>query len=189
MTQPGNLHNNMQSNFLKIPLLLSVIFFVFSSSIFIFLYKAINNSVIESQYKEGKWQGEALRRNEIKTLNDSAKTVESDKVQLEKHFAQSSDIVPFLDTIEGLAPKVGVKTEVTSVDISDDRITLLVSMKASGNFSSLYKFLTLLENSPYQLEFTGVNIQKETGADVGKKSNLYPKWNVTFKIKLLSFTL
>ncbi len=127
--------------------------------------------------REKEWQTEANRRNEIKTLNDSVKMIEEEKIRLETHFAKSSDIVPFLDTIEGLAPKVSVETEVSAVDVAEDHSGLLIGMKASGTFSGLYKFLTLLENSPYELKFIGMDINKETAS----------KWNAVFQIKLLSF--
>lgn len=177
----------MQSNFPKIPLLLSAIFFILSCLIFVFLYKAINNNNRESQLREGEWQIEAQRRDEIKALDHSIKIIEEERTQLETHFAKSSDIVPFLDTIERLASKAGARAEVTSVDIPKDSIGLLVGMKASGTFNGLYKFLTLLENSPYELEFLGVDMRQEAGTDAGGKGAAVYRWSATFKIKLLSF--
>lgn len=178
----------MQSNFPKIPLFLSIIFFIFSLFVFVFLYKAIDNSNKESQLKEMEWQSELLRRDEIRVLDNSVKAIEKERVQLENHFAQNSDIVPFLNTIEGLASKVGIKAEVTSVDLLVDRDGIMVGMKVSGAFGDLYKFLTLLENSPYELEFTGVDMSKGVGGDSGSKNVTFSGWDVYLKIKLLSFT-
>ncbi|MCX6752041.1 MAG: hypothetical protein NTZ87_00870 [Candidatus Nomurabacteria bacterium] len=168
------------SNFPKIPFLLSIIFLIFSCFLFSFFYRAIDNNNKESQIGEEKWQNEASRRDEIRTFDSSVKIIEEERAELETHFAKSSDVVPFLDTIEGLASKVSAKAEITSVDILADNTGLLVGMKASGTFSSLYKFLTLLENSPYELEFDGMSMLKETASGVSK-------WNVTFQVKLLSF--
>jgi hypothetical protein len=103
----------MQSNFPKIPFFLSAAFFILSCLIFVFFYKAINNNNIESQVREEEWQREALRREEIKTLDRSIEIIKEERAQLETHFAQSSDIVPFLDTIEKLAGEAGTKAEVT----------------------------------------------------------------------------
>ena len=72
--------------------------------------------------REKEWQTEANRRNEIKTLNDSVKMIE-EKIRLETHFAKKKKVptlFPFLDTIEGLAPKVSVETEVSAVDVAED---------------------------------------------------------------------
>ena len=179
---------NMQNNFPKMSLFLSFMFFCVSFFVFLFFYRAISDNNKESQLKEQQWQSETLRRNGIKQLDDSVKMIEGDRAQLETHFAQSSDIVPFLDTIEGLAPKTGITAEVTSVDLSADRTELVVGMKTSGTFNGLYKFLTLLENSPYELEFLGMDMHKQTVASVGDKSSSVVEWDAVFQIKLLSFT-
>ncbi len=178
----------MRSNFPKIPLFFSIIFFVFFSLAFLFFYKAIKNNEKESQLKESEWRVETARRDETIALEHSIKVIQGERDQLETHFAQSSDVVPFLNTIEGLALPVGVKEEVTSVDVQADKAGLLVGMKASGTFNNLYKFLTLLENSPYELEFMEVDITRETASSaVNKKNAPAPVWDAVFKIKLLSF--
>ena len=178
---------NTQNNFPKIPLFLSILFFCVSFSVFLFFFKAIDNNNKELQSKELEWQTETHKRDEIKTLDNSVKIIEGDKVQLETHFAQSSDIVPFLDTIEGLAPEASVTSEVTSVNISGDQTGLYVSMKTSGTFEGLYKFLTLLENSPYELEFISLDMHKETVVAVENKNVKIPQWDAVLKIELLSF--
>lgn len=176
----------MQNNFPKIPLFLSAIFFCIFLIVFLFFYRGIKNNNQESQLKESQWHSETLRRNEIKALDRSVRMVETEREQLDTHFAQSSDIVPFLDTIEGLAKEVGVKAEVTSVEILTDHNGLMIGMQASGIFSGLYKFLTLLENSPYELEFVEMDMHRETEITEGKSATL-SKWGAIFKIKLLSF--
>lgn len=164
--------------FKKTPLILSIMFLAFSCFAFFFLYKEINNNKKIAQETQTKWQDEANRRDGIRSLERLVKSITKEKDLLESHFAQSSNIVPFLDTIEKLAVSSKTKSEVVSVDISQDGSGLLVGLKASGNFEAIYKFLTLLENSPYELEFISVNIQK-LSAQAG--------WEATFKIKLLSF--
>jgi len=97
--------------------------------------------------------------------------------------------VPFLDAIEKLAEKVAVKAEVSFVEVAGDNLSLIVEMKASGSFENVYRFITLLENSPYNLEFVSANIQNANAltasADKNKK---VPEWAATFQMKLLSFT-
>jgi len=146
---------------------------------FIYLFGKMNDHNTKSQLAETEWKKEALRRDKIKTLNNSVQIIEAQKAQIETHFAESSDVVPFLDTVERLAKEAGNKAEVISVNISDDKNGLLVGIQASGSFANLYKFLTLLENSPYELEFMGVDMHQGIGRD----------WKATFKIKLLSFVI
>ncbi|MBI3888284.1 hypothetical protein HY311_00635 [Candidatus Nomurabacteria bacterium] len=166
----------MKNNFPKTQLIFSALLFVVLSVVFVFLYKKINNNNQVAQEGMTKWGEEAARRNETTSLNSSLQKIAPDLGMLETHFAKSSDVVPFLDTLEKLAPKVGVTTEISSVDALPGNAGLSVGMKASGSFESVYKFLTLLENSPYELDFLSMDMQK-----VDKK------WEVTFKINLLSF--
>jgi hypothetical protein len=175
----------MKNNFPKLSLTVSFIVFCIFLFAFFYLQKEMNKNVQESKLKEVKFQTEALRRDEIRTLNNSINVIQKERTQLETHFAQSSNIVPFLDIIEGLATKIGVKAEVTSVDPLGDHAGLSVGMKASGSFSGVYKFITLLENSPYELEFVSMNIQK--GSEVDAKGNIFVMWNAVFGLKLLSF--
>ena len=134
-----------------------------------------------------EWQNETNRRNEIKSLERSIKAIDQEKILLESHFAQSSNIVPFLDTIEQLASRVKAKSEVVSVDILKDVNQFLVVIKTSGSFESIYKFVKLLENSPYELEIASLDIQKSSAQTVSDKKVAIPQWEAVFKIKLLSF--
>lgn len=171
----------MPSNFPKIPLFVSLIIFSLSCVASVFFYRVIDDKNKEAEQRETKWHTEAERREEIKTLDNSVKIIEGERAELETHFAKSSDAVPFLDAVEGLATRAGVKAEITSVDILKDKTGLMVGMKASGTFAGLYKFLTLLENFSYELEFAGMDMHKDISEEGGGK------WNATFKVKLLSF--
>ena len=106
---------------------------------------------------------------------------------LENHFTQSSDPVPFLNLIEKLGLDSAAKTTVTSVDISPDKASLLVGIKTGGTFESVYKFLNLLENSPYELEFVSMDIQNLDVQNITSKKVKTLGWEGNFKIRLLSF--
>ena len=90
--------------------------------------------------------------------------------------------MPFLDLLERLAPQVGADAEVLLVDKAKDGSLLSVDVRVIGNFEAIYKFLTLLENFPYELEIISVDIQKKGGEGVESS-----KWEGVFKVKLLSF--
>jgi hypothetical protein len=184
--------NHMKNIFQKKSLILSVILFIFSCFVFVFLYRNINNNKEASQLTQEKWQTEDTHRENAKSLADSIKAIEPEKALLETHFVQSSDVVPFLDTIEKLAKEIGTKAEVVSVNPTKDNSSLIVGIKASGNFGTIYKLITLLENSPYDLEFISADIQNSNGEDLsGSKNNKTktPQWTATFQIKLLSFVI
>ncbi|PIP68851.1 hypothetical protein CO033_01770 [Candidatus Nomurabacteria bacterium CG_4_9_14_0_2_um_filter_32_10] len=175
----------MQFIFQKKSFILSVVFFIFSCFVFLFLYRVIDNNKEDSRLTQEKWQTEDIQRKNAKSLFDSIKTVETERALFETHFVQSSDIVPFLDTIERMVEKVGIKAEVVSVDIAKDKLSLMIEIKAVGSFEIIYKLIMLLENSPYDLEFVSVNMQHLDAGDlsISEKS----QWGAIFQVKLLSF--
>jgi len=175
----------MQFNFKKRILFFSVGILIFSCLAFLFVYKKIGHNNKVAEQVQSEWQAEAIRREEAKSLDRTMKSIEAERALLETHFAKSSDIVPFLDTLEGLATKTGAEAEVSSVDVLKDEVGLMVGLKATGSFSEVYKFLMLLENSPYELEFSSIDFQTRVSQDL--ESVAVPTWNAVFKIKLLSF--
>lgn len=177
----------MKNNFPKIPLFLSILFFIVFSSVFVLLYREINNNSRKVENSIITLQTEAKRREDIISLNKSINKITNDKILLEAHFAKNSDIVPFLDAIEKLGPQVGAKVQVESVDVMAKGAGLMVGLKTSGSFESIYTFLRLLENSPYELDFTFVEISKLPGSDVVSKNIKSSVWEAVFNIQLLSF--
>lgn len=172
----------MQNNFPKVPLIVSSIFFCVSLSLLIFFSLALVKNSGEAEKKEREWRKETERRDEIRALDSTLQALAGERASLETHFAKSSDVVPFLNTLESLASRAGAKAAVNSVSILSDHTGLLVGISASGSFTSLYKFLKLLENSPYELEFISMNLKKEVSPGQGAAS-----WTAAFSLKLLSF--
>ena len=113
--------------------------------------------------------------------------VASDRAALETHFAQSSDVVPFLNTIEQLAPSAGAVATVDAVDTGTNNSQLVVELKVSGSFTQIYKFLTLLENSPYELNVLSMDIHTSTLTQAPSKNANPSAWEALFRIQLLSF--
>jgi hypothetical protein len=177
----------MKNNFPKIPFFISLAFFIFSCGIFFYFLRGINNLNNKTQLAETTWNTENLRRNEIKTLDQSINDIQDQTTALTTHFAQSSDVVPFLNTIESLATEAGATAIISSVDVSTDNTSLMVALKATGTFPNIYKFITLLENSPYELQFEGMDLQNTTSVNTSGKTTTTSNWNATFNIKLISF--
>ena len=175
----------MQNNFSKLSILLSSLFVILSCFAFFFLYREIQNNEDKSQKSNIEWQIEANKRDKLRSLNDSIKDIDKERGLLETHFAKSSDVTEFFNSIEALAHSTGAIPEVSSADITKDG-GLLVGVKATGSFTSLYKFLMLLENFPYQLDFVSVDMLKQDGGDP-KKVGKFSPWQITLKMRLLDF--
>lgn len=173
---------NIKNKLKHFPLIFSVIFFVFSCIVFVFLNKEVNKKHKVAQEVEIQWQKEEYGRNNFKKLESVLKETEKDRIVIEKHFVYSSDIVPFLDMIEKLAPKVGVDVKVSLIDISKDNTTFTVDLNAVGSFDNIYNFISLLENNFYEIEFLKIDVKKE-----GEDLDGAIKWRGSIKIKVLSF--
>ena len=174
----------MKSIIQKASPIFPIITFTVCCIVFYFLLKEIDKNQTVYQEKETQWQTEVDRRASIRLLNNSISKIQKEKDLLESHFAESTNAVPFLDTLESIGEKARVKAQVVSVDISKDGKSLTVELKAVGSFESIYKYILLLENSPYELDFVSTSIQKENSSDaLSKKSS----WSADIKVKLLSF--
>jgi len=173
----------------KTPLIFSVIFLLISGIIFSVTYWKIKTDTETTKQSETAYQTEAIKRNEIKTLNNYFKSIEKEKAQFETHFVQSSDVVPFLNTLESLAESVGTKAEVNSINVGtkEDEKGLFVEIKDVGRFEQVYKFLTLLENSPYELEFVSVDLHSISLFEEAKTVQKVHTWEAVLKLKLISF--
>jgi hypothetical protein len=174
----------MKNSLPKIQIFLSVAFFIACSLAALYIYKETTRNNQEAEARQDEIAAADYAKDEVKLLNDSIKSIESEKSALESHFVKSSNVVPFLDSIEGAAKVVGVKSEVASVEVSPEHDALLVELDASGSFPLVYKFLRLLETSPYELSLTSVTLERSTSMDV---KGTAPRWDAKFKIKVLSF--
>ena len=99
----------MPNNFPKLALFLSVTLFIFSCVAFLFLYQKINENNSITEKNNATWQNEADKRNVLSLMDHSIKVIKPETIELGKHFAQSSDVVPFLNSIENIARVVGGK--------------------------------------------------------------------------------
>jgi hypothetical protein len=88
-----------------------------------------------------------------------------------------------------MAKAVGVKSEVSSVEITPATDTapesLAVELGADGSFPLVYKFMKLVENSPYEVEFSSTYLERSTSVDA--KNPTTPMWTLKLSLKVLSF--
>ncbi len=173
----------MKTNFPKVPFFLSIFFLIFSCCFFYLLYNKIEKNYIIAKEANIEMQEKMSQLDELKDISRGIKTIEQETTELDKHFIPSSNLVPFLDTIEELALKVETTAETSFINISPDNLSLIVGLKAKGSFKSLYKFFTLLENSPYQLEFVSLDIFKEITQSTTSTSS----WETNIVLRLISF--
>jgi hypothetical protein len=176
----------MEKKYLIKYLILSIGIFIISILVFSFVYIKIKNYDEMSKQVLLKWKTQLSKNNEVTLLNRSIRTTKEGKILLEPNFVQSSNEVSFLDSLERLALSVGAEAEIISVNVLPEIPSLVLDLKANGSFDSIYKFLLLLENSPYELDIISANIKRSTSQNIAEGKN-FIKWEVLLKIKLLSF--
>jgi len=169
-------------------LIIAVIILITTIAIFLFSYREIEKNIQQISQIETEFQQEFLKHNEVKILNNYFQSIKEEKVLLESHFVQSSDVVPFLNTLENLAKEIGVKTEVSSITIAKDDSGLILETKNNANFEQLYKFISLLENAPYEMEFLSVDIHNLIKSDENRGVLDSNGWEALIKLKLVSYT-
>lgn len=159
-------------------LILSVLFTVVFCLIFYFVYNKILENKKSTKLLYNEWKTEENRREIIKSLDRTINKIQDKKNKIESHFVSSSDVVPFLDFFEKSALLVNTNTEVSSVSVPNDNSTINVSLNVSGSFESIYKYINLIENAPYELYINSFTLNKIGNPNI---------WNLNLQIKLLSF--
>lgn len=178
---------NFKKNISKIIFVISAVLFMLAVVIFFFTYSEIQKNSEKLNAYNTEWNTMAGQKSGVYSLSHLLDDISKEKEEIDGRFASESDVVVFLDTLELLAPKTGVKMEVGSVSSKGENTRLQIGLKAMGSFSSVYKFLTLLENSPYELDFLSVDIHKTQISSSGDKKTKEPTWEGIFKIQLLSY--
>ncbi|MFA6353650.1 MAG: hypothetical protein WCW93_01830 [Candidatus Paceibacterota bacterium] len=177
----------MKNNLQKILLVIFIALLLLGCLAFVFLYKKINDNNQKIQENTTSFQTEARRREEIASLDRVLQKNASNRILLESHFIKSSDVVPFLNMIERVGKEAGVSSKINSVDAKVNNSGLTVDLKIEGKFEAIYKFLTLLENSPYVLDFISMDIHRLSSPVTLDKNVKNESWVAVFKIQLLSF--
>lgn len=152
------------------------------------LYTKTNQNNQKAKLGTIAWQTETDQRDDINSLNNSLEQISDERALLDSHFAQSSDVVPFMNTIEQLGAPTGASVEIASVETGTNNSELVVDLKATGTFEQVYQFLTLLENSPYEITFNSMDMHELSAQDASVKNVKNQNWEADFEIQLLSFT-
>ncbi|HEY0964600.1 MAG TPA: hypothetical protein VGE31_02280 [Candidatus Paceibacterota bacterium] len=136
-------------------------------------------------------------KEQIKTLNEergqedafyklqrTAEESAGDRALLGGHFLrEESDTIDLLTRIESLAPKMGVVHKIDGLQkVSDKTKTtnwIEISISFSGNEEQVDNFVKMLENLPYLLKITSLNLSAQTST----------LWNarVTMRVYVLNY--
>ncbi len=152
---------------------------------FLYLIHAKSNRVIELHQ---------LLNDEI-NLNaslDASKQViketEKERDIINGYFVKESNVVGFLEFLENIGHTVGANIKITTVTTEkpvneNDKQKLALSIDMRGTWTSVLRYIKLLEAVPYNVEVEEVNINS---LGVGElPDNSKPEWSGTIRIKVL----
>ena len=132
----------------------------------------------------GEIQGRILSADvKLKNLKAFEKILDerrSERAVIEDLFLNEKEIVRFIEDLEEAGRTSGVGLEVQSA-AGPKELGPSFRLSAAGDFNSLFQYLLLAENLPYETAWEQITLQK-TAAE-GKA----PSWSGLYTLKLLSY--
>lgn len=141
-----------------------IVFFVIVLLVFLMIFLTLRiNARKELIYGSKKQM--AFYDERISNSKEIEKTLERSRDnynKLQNVFLNEGSLVVFIKEMESFARQSGVELDIRSVSLSKKEGSLPVfTIFLDGPFSSLCKYLYLLENTKYQLAFQRLNLQKD----------------------------
>lgn len=169
-------------------IILLIIVFLGFLSVYYFLYHQI---IILGRDVSDLSQKKSLNLKQEEEMKNLANSLDTTAVHVRKtdsYFISDGGEVAFIDQLENIARDHGLNIEINSVGIENPKILnatgleyLILKMTLSGNWSSTYKFLSILPNLPYKIvvDSADLNIISD------EKSSLNPVWQSVYTIRVL----
>jgi len=165
-------------------IIFSVIFFTVSVTFFGLMIYIVNEQAKHLSDQVLALQTERAQDDSYYRL---LKISEESKVQrdiLNSYFlARESNSIDFLNSVESLAPKVGVYLKTERLDVVDDNVKKVKWIEASFSFvasrEKVENFIKILETLPYVLRITS--------AELSSRSTTEWEAKVTMQVQVLNY--
>jgi len=169
---------NINQNTKKIAVIVGGIaltsFVVYGVLVFLVI-QTINKAV----FVLGEISGETHKEENLRMLKNSVQNTEKGRAQIAERFVSEDGIVSFIERVESLGALSHAQVVLQAVSVEGGVLKLDIS--ATGAFSEIFHFLSLLEGLPYRTQFEKVSILK---LPEDKKGN---EWQTLVAFDLLSF--
>jgi len=114
--------------------------------------------------------------------------------RLNLYFVTKATVANFIEELESLASRSDVSLKLDSLDIGrevgpqGENSYLEFKLNTGGDFSNIFRFLTVLESLPYKLRFNTLSITrgKTEGVDESKINNRSP-WRGEISFDVISY--
>jgi hypothetical protein len=135
--------------------------------------------------------GLETQETEVLKLKKSFAAISVQEKTLSSFFVEMNNPVPFFETIESYGATVGAVVSFENVLNKKDPNELDASLKVKGSFSSVYRFLELLEVAPYEFSIKNIILRQgdvDTAVSSGKKTPQVIPWEARVELSVVSVT-
>jgi hypothetical protein len=155
-------------------------------------YSEIRSMNEEISLLKSDIDNETRRINEERDLKIALADTSKDREMLNGYFVREDQIVPFVESIESVGTKFGVKVKIVSIsdggDVKNTEESLDLKINFNGSWSSVMNFLEYLENLPYKSHIDNVvfSIFESSSDQKTEGKGGVSLWNVSLGIKVLT---
>lgn len=156
-------------------------------AVLVFFFFAIKSKNETISRNENIIETALAERGKIATLKTLVEETHKDREKLDSFLVDKEKIVEFLESVENLAKNERLSIGIGSLEERTDSAsgvavpTLNLSIDSSGSWSNVIKFLHLMENLPYHLSISKVNLRTDEG---GARKRGEAIWSVTFDVSV-----
>ncbi len=167
----------MKNKFLNIVILISLLI-IFLISIYVWVYNVTDKHFNKANEVAILLQSERAKHSELEGLKSNINQTLSKKEKLVSVFLNHDQAAEFIQLIESLAKEVGISGKTVSVESNDvSELSILgkeqmeIAFEASGSYSKLMKFVSIIEKLPYKSSINNLSISKNTKISSSKNNS------------------
>jgi Tfp pilus assembly protein PilO len=127
----------------------------------------VQHMILKTSNLEAEYQQHAAQTQTDKSLEQFLARVGTSTNSLTTRLVASNQTVPFIESIEGSARKIGITITTNSVDIAQDPTLpekyeyLKLAFSTQGSWQNTYTFLSMIESLPYKSTINDVNLTEQ----------------------------
>lgn len=164
---------------------------------FVYLTNVIKNKNKHISVVTSTLQEKINEKDNMKILEKRMLDLGDTRNKINSYFIDTSNVDEFVEYLEGLGDTYGAELLVRSVDTpNNEKNKLVFGIEINGSFSNLTKIVSILENSPYNISFDSLYLNKitetvkEETVDPKSKSSttptIKPSWQAIANFTVLS---
>lgn len=169
---------------IKKPPTLVLVFFLclFLAGVYYWIFSVVEKSKEEIVSLKTDLAIAEAKQARVKLLEAFIKEIAEDKNSIEDAFVDDRTIIKFIEEMERIAEisKVSLEIESASLPVSGQDLGPRFKLTVEGGFGHLFRYLKLLEDSPFQVLFKEVAFIKPDSAGRGS-------WTLNAELIVLSY--